>query len=418
MSGLTAVERILSRRVGREVRAGDLVVSPVDLVMAQDGNAPLAIRLLTEELHADTTFDADKVVLVIDHCGPSPNDGASNLQRMMRRFCEEQGARLFDIGSGISHVVLPEAGLAVPGTFVVGSDSHSVAYGALNCLGTGMGSTDIAAAMYSGKTWLRVPASYQVNLTGRLPADTAPKDLALELIRRVGVAGATYMCLEIGGPGLASLSVDARLTICSMAIEMGAKTALMPCDELVRDYLSSRSLPAGAPQWADSDASYEKTIDIDLSEVGPLVALPHDLTRIVPVDSLNLPVQQAFVGTCTNSRLEDLRAAAGILRQRRIHPRVRMIVTPGSREVYLEALREGVIETFVQAGAVVTPPGCGPCVGTHMGIPADDETVISTANRNFRGRMGNRNASIVLGSPETVAASAVLGRVASAGSLS
>jgi 3-isopropylmalate/(R)-2-methylmalate dehydratase large subunit len=411
-AGRTTVEKIVSHLAGREVTAGDMVVCPVDGVMAQDGNAPLAIRIFEKELGGTRTFDPERVALVIDHCAPSPNEGASNLQNSMRRFAETRGARLFDIGSGISHVVLPESGLALPGTLVLGSDSHSVAYGALNCFGTGMGSTDIAVAMLTGKTWLRVPRTYRVVLTGALRPPASAKDLVLELLRRIGVDGADYMCLEIEGPGLAALTMDARLTICSMAIEMGAKTALMPADQTVTRYLAGRSLPPGRPTWSDPDALFHRTIEVDLGEIVPLVALPHDMTRIVPADSVDLPIHEAFIGTCTNSRIEDLRAAAEVVRGRHIHPGVRLIVTPGSRSVYLEALKEGLVETFIECGGVVTPPGCGPCVGTHLGVPADGDLVVSTANRNFRGRMGNREASIVLGSPETVAASAVLGRVA------
>lgn len=413
-AGRTAAEKIVGRLAGRDVKAGDLVVCPVDGVMATDGNAPLAIRIFERELagRGTRTFDPERVAMVIDHCGPSPNDGTSNLQNTMRAFARDRGARMFDIGAGISHVVLPESGLALPGTLVVGSDSHSTTYGALNCLGTGMGSTDIAVAMLTGKVWLRVPRTYRVTLAGALKPPATPKDLVLELLRRIGVDGADYMCLEIDGPGLAGLSLDARLTICSMTIEMGAKTALMPADAAVAGYLAARSLPPGRPAWSDPGAHCHRAIEVDLGEVVPLVALPHDLTRIVPAGSVDLPIQQAFIGTCTNSRLEDLRAAAAVLRGRSIHPGVRLIVSPGSREVYLAAMREGLVETFVEFGGVVTPPGCGPCVGTHLGIPADGELVLSTANRNFRGRMGNRLASIAIGSPETVAASAVLGRVA------
>ena len=304
------------------------MICPVDVVMAQDGNAPLAIQLLTEELGLRRTFDPEKVVLVIDHCGPSPNDGASNLQKMMRAFAREAGARLFDIGSGISHVVLPESGYALPGTLVVGSDSHTLAYGALNCFGTGMGSTDIAAAMATGRTWLRVPETYRVVLTGALPPGVSAKDLVLEMVRRVGVDGATYMSLQVEGPGLAGLSTDARKTVCSMAIEMGAKTALMPPDERVRDYLATRDLPAGTPAEADPDAEYAAELELDLGAVRPLVALPHAPDRIVPAGSVTIPVHQAFLGTCTNSRLEDLRAAAATLAGRSVHPDVRIIVTP------------------------------------------------------------------------------------------
>lgn len=417
MASLTAVEKIFSRRAGRAVAARELVVCPLDVVMAQDGNAPLAIQLFVERLGGVRTFDPDRVVFVIDHCGPSPNEGASNLQQTMRAFARDSGARLFDIGSGISHVVLPEAGFALPGTVVVGSDSHSTAYGALNCFGTGMGSTDIAVAMLTGKAWLRVPETYRIELRGRLTGGATAKDLALELVRRIGVDGATYMCLEYHGPGVSTLSMDARQTVCSMAIEVGAKAALMPADQLVAAYLADRSLPAGEPVEGDPDAPVHRELTVDLDEVVPLVALPHDLTRIVSAESVDIPVQQAFLGTCTNSRLEDLRAAAKVLTGRRIDPGVRFIVTPGSRAVYLAAMAEGLLATFIEAGAVVTPPGCGPCVGTHMGVPADNDTVISTANRNFRGRMGNRHSEIVLGSPETVAASAVAGRVTTEGGL-
>jgi 3-isopropylmalate/(R)-2-methylmalate dehydratase large subunit len=251
-----------------------------------------------------------------------------------------------------------------------------------------------------------------VVLAGALKPPATAKDLVLELLRRIGVDGADYMCLQVEGPGLAGLSMDARLTLCSMAIEMGAKTALMPADDTVTDYLAAHAASPGHPTWSDPDAHYHRTIEVDLGDVEPLVALPHDMTRIVAARSVDLPIQQAFIGTCTNSRLEDLRAAAAVLRGRRVRPGVQLIVTPGSRSGYLDAIREGLVETFVESGGVVTPPGCGPCVGTHLGIPADGDVVISTANRNFRGRMGNRESSIVIGSPETVAASAVLGRVA------
>lgn len=418
MTGRTTVEKILSTHVGRDVRAGELVVSPVDVVMAQDGNAPLAIRILTEELGASRTFDPERVVLVIDHCGPSPNEGASNLQRMMREFCRDFGARLFDIGEGISHVVLPESGLARPGSIVVGSDSHTLTYGALNCLGTGMGSTDIAVAMFTGTTWLRAPETIRVRFVGQLGPGATAKDAALELVRRVGVDGATYRCLEMHGPGLAHLSVDNRLTICNMGIEMGAKCTMMPLDDQVRAFLEQRmdDVPSGV--WSDPDATFEAEHEIDLGAIEPMIILPHDLTRIVRAsDHRDLAISQAFIGTCTNSRFEDLAAAAAVIGGNRIAPGVRLIVTPGSRDVYLRAMRAGHIETFIEAGGVVTPPGCGACVGTHLGVPADGDVVISTANRNFKGRMGNPRSSIVLASPETVAASAITGHVSLASDL-
>lgn len=412
--GYTAIEKIISNHTGKQVHAGELVIAHVDTVMAQDGNAPLAIKLLKEQLNATKTFNNEKVILVIDHCGPSPNEGASNLQQIMRDFAKEYGAKLYDAGEGISHVLLPEKGHAQPGKLIIGSDSHSVTYGAVNCAGTGMGSTDIATAMYTGKVWIRVPETICVNLTGRLPETVTAKDLALHLIRLIGVSGATYKCIEISGEGLSSLNMDQRFTICNMTIEMGAKCTLMPVDEICSDYLKERNIKSAESVWSDPDCSYDAVYTVDLSEIKPLLALPHDLTNIVSVDSVKKQViNMAFIGTCTNSRISDLEEAATILRNNNVSEDVRLIVTPGSRSIYLEALRKGYIDDFISAGAIVTPPGCGPCVGTHLGIPGDSDVVISTANRNFKGRMGNSKSSIILASPATVAASAILGRVAS-----
>jgi 3-isopropylmalate/(R)-2-methylmalate dehydratase large subunit len=411
----TAVEKILAAHAGRPVRAGDLAIVDVDLVMATDGNAPLAIRLLRNELAGVGAVDGSKIVLVIDHCAPAPNEGAANLQRSMRTFAEETGALLYDAGEGISHVLLPEQGHARPGLLIVGSDSHTVTYGAVNCLGTGMGSTDVAVAMATGRVWVRVPETIRVELTGSLPDGVTAKDATLALVGVIGVDGATYACLEVEGEGLRSLDMDARFTLANMSIEMGAKCALMPVDDVCAAYLSERSLEPIEPVWSDPGCEYQRVVELDLSAVRPLVACPHDLTEIAAVDELDHQrIDFAFVGTCTNGRLSDLERAAAVLAGRRVAPHVRLVVTPGSRTVYSEALRRDVIATLVDAGAIVTPPGCGPCVGTHMGIPGDGDIVITTANRNFRGRMGNRNASIFVGSPETVAASAIAGYITSA----
>lgn len=413
MEALTAVEKIMSEHAGRTVRAGELSVVTVDAVMAQDGNAPLAIQLLHDELGTNKIFDASKVILVIDHCAPSPNDGAANLQSLMRAFAIESGAILYDAGEGISHVLLPEKGHALPGGIIVGSDSHTVTYGAVNCLGLGMGSTDITVAMHTGKAWLRVPETIRINLLGRLASGVTAKDLILHLIRMIGVSGATYKCLEIAGEGLATLNMDHRFTICNMVIEMGAKCAIMPVDDACSDYLNQRLQHVPDMVWSDPDCTYEVELNIDLGTIEPLVALPHDLTCIIPAREIVCqPVDIVFIGTCTNGRLSDLEETAVVLSGRRIHPNVRLIVAPGSRNVYLKALRQGVIEEIVRAGGIVTPPGCGPCVGTHLGIPGNDEVVISTANRNFKGRMGNAQASIFLASPITAATSAIVGRIA------
>lgn len=414
---LTSVEKIIGAHAGRTVRSGELVRVEVDRIMATDGNAPLAIQMLRERLDTpDESVDGERVILVIDHCAPAPNPGAANMQSLMREFANRSGAKLYDVGSGISHVVLPENGDVWPGMLVVGSDSHTVTYGAVNCLGTGMGSTDVAVAMKTGRTWLRVPQTLRVELTNRLSSGAMAKDATLELVRRVGVAGATYACMEFGGDGIGSLSMDERFTLANMSIEMGAKCTLMPVDEICEAWLGERVDEPIEAVASDPGCDYGAgVVKLDLSDVTPMIARPHDLTDIRALEEAEATVIDiAFIGTCTNGRLSDLRSAAAALNGHQIHPNVQLIVTPGSRRVYLDALAEGLIETFVEAGALVTTPGCGPCVGTHQGIPADGHTVITTANRNFRGRMGNRDSQIFVGSPETVARSAVRGAVTSA----
>lgn len=407
----TGVEAIFSAHAGRAVKAGEFCVVDVDLVMATDGNGPLAICILKEELGANTVFDPDRVVLVIDHCGPSPGEGAANLQKGMFTFARQTGARIFGPGEGISHVLLPEQRLVRPGMLVLGSDSHTITYGAVNCVGLGMGSTDIAVAMRTGRAWVRLPETVRVDLTGQLRPGVSGKDLALWLVKLLGVDGATYCSLEIAGEGLAGLTMDARLTVANMAIEAGAKCTLMPCDAVCRSFVGEAAAGNAVP--LPSNARFRARYEIRLDQVEPLLAPPHDLTRICAIDSfVGTAIDMAFIGTCTNGRLDDLRVAARVLKGRKAAPGLRLVVSPGSREVYLHALREGLIDIFIEAGAIVTPPGCGPCVGTHMGIPADGDVVISTANRNFKGRMGNARASVFLASPSVVAASAIVGAIA------
>jgi 3-isopropylmalate/(R)-2-methylmalate dehydratase large subunit len=407
----TGVETIFSAHAGKAVGAGDFCIVDIDLVMATDGNGPLAIRILKEELGSNTVFDPDRVVLVIDHCGPSPNEGTSNLQKGMFAFAKQSGARIFGPGEGISHVLLPEQRLARPGMLILGSDSHSVTYGAVNCVGLGMGSTDIAVAMKTGRAWVRVPETIRVDLTGQLRPGVSAKDLALHLVSLIGVDGATYCSIEIAGEGLTGLTMDARLTICNMAIEAGAKCTLMSCDAVCRSFVGEAAAVNAVP--LPSNARFRARHEVCLGDVEPLVAAPHDLTRISHVDGfIGTVIDMAFIGTCTNGRLDDLRAAARVLRGRKVAPGLRLVVAPGSRQIYLNAVREGLIDIFIEAGAIVTPPGCGPCVGTHMGVPADGDVVISTANRNFKGRMGNARASVFLASPSVVAASAVAGTIA------
>lgn len=407
----TGVEAIFSAHAGRAVKAGEFCVVDVDLVMATDGNGPLAIRILKEELGGNTVFDPDRIVLVIDHCGPSPGEGAANLQKGMFAFARQTGARIFGPGEGVSHVLLPEQRLVRPGMLVLGSDSHTITYGAVNCVGLGMGSTDIAVAMRTGRAWVRLPETVRVDLTGQLRPGVSGKDLALWLVKLLGVDGATYCSLEIAGEGLAGLTMDARLTVANMAIEAGAKCTLMPCDAVCRGFVGE--VAAGNAVPLPSNARFRARYEICLDQVEPLLAPPHDLTRICALDGfVGTAIDMAFIGTCTNGRLDDLRVAARVLNGRKVAPGLRLVVSPGSREVYLHALREGLIDVFIEAGAIVTPPGCGPCVGTHMGIPADGDVVISTANRNFKGRMGNARASVFLASPSVVAASAIAGSIA------
>lgn len=407
----TGVEAIFSAHARRGLKAGEFCVVGVDLVMATDGNGPLAIRILKEELGANAVFDPDRIVLVIDHCGPSPGEGAANLQKGMFTFARQTGARIFGPGEGISHVLLPEQRLVRPGMLVLGSDSHTITYGAVNCVGLGMGSTDIAVAMRTGRAWVRLPETVRVDLTGQLRPGVSGKDLALWLVKLLGVDGATYCSLEIAGEGLAGLTMDARLTVANMAIEAGAKCTLMPCDAVCRSFVGEAAAGNAVP--LPSNARFRARYEIRLDQVEPLLAPPHDLTRICAIDSfVGTAIDMAFIGTCTNGRLDDLRVAARVLMGRKVAPGLRLVVSPGSREVYLHALREGLIDIFIETGAIVTPPGCGPCVGTHMGIPADGDVVISTANRNFKGRMGNARASVFLASPAVVAASAIVGAIA------
>jgi 3-isopropylmalate/(R)-2-methylmalate dehydratase large subunit len=410
--GKTIAEKILSRASQTEARAGDLVVAEVDFLMGQDGTSPLAIQAF-REMNGSRVADPERVVMVIDHSAPSPNEGVSALHALMREFAREQGINFFDVGEGVCHQLVPERGHVVPGDLVIGSDSHTTTYGALNVFSTGVGSTDLAAAMLTGKLWFKVPESYRVTCTGRLPGGVFAKDLVLYLAGQVTADGATYLALEFGGETIRELSVEGRFTIANMAVEMGAKAGLMACDEKTLAWVGAHSNRQPRPANPDPDAEYAKQDEFDVSQLEPQVAKPHTVDNVVPVAEVaGTPIQQAVLGTCTNGRLEDLRVAASILRGRKVDPRLRLVVAPASRRIYLDALEDGTLAALVEAGAAVVTPGCGPCVGTHNGVPSDGENVISTANRNFKGRMGNNKAFIYLASPATVAASALAGCIA------
>jgi 3-isopropylmalate/(R)-2-methylmalate dehydratase large subunit len=409
IAGKTIAEKIFSAHSGTDAHAGDIVVADVDFVMGQDGTSPLAIKAL-ERMGVEKVFDPKKVAVVMDHSSPSPIEGVSALHTIMRDFGKRTGAKVYDVGCGVCHQLIPENGHVVPGDLMVGCDSHTCTYGALNVFSTGVGSTDGAAAMASGKLWFKVPETMRVTYTGELAPGVFSKDLVLYLAGQIGADGATYKALEIGGPVIDALSVDARMTISNMAIELGAKAGLMAADAKTVAWFEGRGERTPAPVAADADATYCCELTYDASAIGPQVAKPHSVDNVSPVEDVaGTPIQQGFLGTCTNGRLEDLGIAAGILRGRKVHPDVRFIVAPASKQILLDAIAAGYIQTLVEAGAALVTPGCGPCVGTHNGVPSDGENVISTANRNFKGRMGNSNAFVYLGSPATVAASVITG---------
>jgi 3-isopropylmalate/(R)-2-methylmalate dehydratase large subunit len=410
-AGKTIAEKIFSAHAGADARAGDIVIADVDFVMGQDGTSPLAIRAL-ERMGVDRVFDPAKVALVMDHSSPSPIEGVSALHTQMREFGKLTGAKIYDVGCGVCHQLIPEHGHVVPGDLMVGCDSHTCTYGALNVFSTGVGSTDGAAAMAAGKLWFKVPDTMRFTLNGSLPAGVFSKDVILHIAGLIGADGATYMAIEFDGPVIDALSVDARMTISNMAIEVGAKAGLMRADAKTLAWYEGRGTRPPAPVDPDADAVYAVTHTLELSDLTPQIAKPHSVDNVSPIAEVEgTPIQQGFIGTCTNGRFEDLGIAAGILAGRTVHPDVRLIVAPASKQIYLEAMAAGFIQTLVQAGAAVVTPGCGPCVGTHNGVPSDGENVISTANRNFKGRMGNSNAFVYLGSPATVAASVIEGRI-------
>lgn len=409
--GKTIAEKILSRKSGRDVKANDLVIADLDFALGQDGTSPLAIRAFND-MQGQKTFAPDKIAMVIDHSSPSPLQGVSELHQQMRDFAETQQINLYDIGVGVCHQLIPEQGHVVPGDLVIGADSHTCTYGAVNVFSTGVGSTDLAAAMISGQLWFKVPETIKFELNGKLPPGVFSKDVSLYLIGDMTADGATYRAVEYTGPIISDLSVEARFTISNMAIEMGAKCGLMAADEKTAAWIKKHSERDFTPIFSDQDAVYADVKTYDLSNLAPQIAKPHTVDNVSPVaDLVGLPIQQGVIGTCTNGRLEDLRIAAAILKDRKIARGTRLIVAPSSRQVFLDAIKEGLIETLVNAGAVLVTPGCGPCVGTHNGIPSDGENVISTANRNFKGRMGNNRAFIYLASPATVAASVLYGKI-------
>ena len=411
---MSMAERILARASGeRDVGPGDVVEASVDVAMVNDITGPLAVKAF-EEMGRESVWDPDRVVIVLDHHAPASSVESARLHRILRRFAAEQGiGSLYDIGSGVCHQVMIEGGHVRPGELVVGADSHSCTYGALGAFGVAIGSTEMAAVFAEGRLWFRVPETIRVEVDGRLPSLVSPKDVILRVIREMGCDGAVYKAIEFTGTTVKGMTVDGRMTLCNMAVEMGAKTAMVEPDGRAIGYVEPRVAGVLTPLGPGPEAVYERTVSVDASSLSPQVACPSSVDNVKPVEEVDgVEVDQAFLGSCTNGRLEDLRAAARILRRRRVHRDVRMIVVPASREVLRDAVREGLVEIFVRSGAVVCNPTCGPCYGGHMGLLADGEVCVSSSNRNFVGRMGSRRARIYLASPATVAASAIAGRIA------
>jgi 3-isopropylmalate/(R)-2-methylmalate dehydratase large subunit len=411
VSAHTLAEKLLAAKAGlAEVRPGQIVVCDVDVAIAQDGTGPLAIQQIEELSGGEVRVPS--CVFFIDHAAPAPRSELADAQKTIRAFCASSGATLSDIEMGVCHQRVAES-YARPGALVIGADSHTCMAGALGAFATGMGSTDVAVGMATGKTWLRVPETLRIEVTGTLADGVEAKDLILTLIGELGADGATYKALEFGGPGIDALPMPGRLTLSNMAVEAGAKAGLMPSDETTKAFLAAQGREVDwEPLTPDPGATYERVVELDAAAVVPTVARPHTVDNTAPAASLaGTKVDQVLVGTCTNGRLEDLRAAARLLRGRRRAPHTRLIVTPASQGVARAAAAEGLLEVFWAAGAVVTNPGCGACVGIHEGILAAGEVCLSTANRNFHGRMGNPEASIYLASPSTAAATAVAGEI-------
>ncbi len=409
--GKTLAEKILSEKSGANARAGDFVVARIDLAFVQDTTGPLTVRQF-EASGFEQVAKPRRTALFLDHAAPSPARELSNDHILLRQFALKTGCRLSEVGEGICHQLVAE-NFASPGELIVGADSHTTTAGGLGAFATGMGSSDVAVAMALGKTWLRVPESIGVAVRGIFPSGVCSKDLVLYLVGAIGADGATYKALEFSGEAVSDMSVSQRLTVANMAIEMGAKVGLFPSDAKTRAYLVDQGRKGGyRPLYPDSDAVYERIIEIDADELEPMVAQPHTVDNVAPAKELNhIRIQQVFLGTCTNGRLEDLKVAATILRGKKRHSETRLIVAPASRRVLGQAIAAGYIRTFLDAGAAILPPGCAACLGVHQGVLGDGEACLSTANRNFQGRMGNPQSFIYLGSPATAAATAIKGEI-------
>ncbi|MFA5097662.1 MAG: 3-isopropylmalate dehydratase large subunit [Candidatus Margulisiibacteriota bacterium] len=410
--GRTIAEKILSNHSGKDAKAGDIVIADLDFMIGQDGTSGVAIDVFNK-MGGKGVSDPKKIAIIIDHSSPSPNEGVSAIHKKIREFTSKYGIKLYDIGCGVCHQITPEMGHVVPGDLVIGADSHTCTYGAINVFSTGIGSTDLAAGMISGKLWFKVPQTIQFLVNGKWPKGVYSKDLILKIIGDVRADGATYLASEFVGSAIDDLSVEARFTISNMAIEMGAKAGLMKADKKALEWVKKHSARTPQPVESDKDAVFSAVKEYDVSKLTPMVAKPHTVDNFAPIEEVEgTEIQQGFIGTCTNGRLEDLEIAASVLKGKKVNKNSRLIVAPASKQIFLDAMKKGIVETIIEAGGVFVTPGCGPCVGTHNGVPSDGEKAISTANRNFKGRMGNPKAEIFLASPATVAASVIEGKIA------
>jgi 3-isopropylmalate/(R)-2-methylmalate dehydratase large subunit len=409
--GKTLAEKILSLKSHGEAEAGDVVIADVDWAFVQDTTGPLTIRQFKES-GFEALAKPQQTIIFLDHAAPSPARQLSNDHILLRRFAEETGCRIYEVGEGICHQLVAEQ-FASPGDIILGSDSHTVTAGALGAFATGMGSSDVAVALALGKTWFRVPESFLIELNGVFPRGVCAKDLILYLIGRIGADGATYKALEFGGGVLAQVTMPQRLTIANMAVEAGAKVGLFPADKITQDFLIEHGRGDNyKPLYPDAEANYEQVIAVNLDQLEPMLSLPHAVDNVRPVSQVKgVKIQQAFIGTCTNGRLEDLAVAAEILKGKKKCSGTRLLIAPASRQVLIRAIEKGYIQSLLEAGATVLPPGCTACLGLHQGVLGDGEICISTANRNFKGRMGNPEAMIYLASPATAAASAIRGEI-------
>ena len=412
--GMTMTQKILAQAAGlTQVQAGQLIEAQLDLVLGNDITSPVAIKEM-DKMKVQGVFDKDKIALVPDHFVPNKDIKSAEHCKCVREFARRNEiTNYFEVGEmGIEHALLPEKGLTVAGDVIIGADSHTCTYGALGAFSTGVGSTDMAAGMATGKAWFKVPAAIKFNLTGKPAEWVSGKDVILHIIGMIGVDGALYKSMEFVGDGIANLSMDDRFTICNMAIEAGAKNGIFPVDDKTMDYIKGRVNREVTAFEADADAEYEQTIEIDLSALRPTIACPHLPENTKTIDDLgHIEVQQSVIGSCTNGRIDDMRVAAEILKGRKVNPNVRTIIIPATQEVYLQCIEEGLTKIFIQAGAIVSTPTCGPCLGGHMGILAHGEKAVSTTNRNFVGRMGHITSEIYLASPAVAAASAVAGYI-------